>query len=737
MSNSSWVFLRGCCNTLSDIDAALSSVQFETGQSDPSYLIRVHHQFFNALVQNDVWNDDGGKALTDILNRLKSGRLAVLAQLPALHEVVADVELVNKVLNSALIVVGSQTSQKWRLASPDEMQEIRECDLKSIVQSHQQLAVLSVANGHFQLPSGAHTSHFVRLAECLANAGDLDRIVYWIARDIASKYENGEPDSSLLLLVDNPSTLVIAIRISQVFPRAAIRHECIRAYPEAQHGIYELQRWLEAQVGECQRIHCIVSVSSTGILTDGLVRAATELGVGITTSVLYGTTPTLKGVAYCSLDIQNYWHVNSSEPCEKCSSEAVFHIDKARYFLTQRNVQGVPLRVGLFGAQKGFIEKYGHYDRVLRVHWNDPSFGNGVHRAFSVDVTALLAIEEFQDEVERQIRIIVPTPDLVIVGTHPGARALGDFIEKRVGIPTAAHRTLRLDISNPVDQVLAKKLSNCNSLLIVDDVAYTSDRIQSYVKAIRESNGVFDIPDSITLFPLLALPSNGDSFNKAVRGIEADHAGKVLKVQKLYQFLLPDWSTECCPWCFESQRILSQQGAFGEDASDNSDVRGTLLADKETGLAAENWVSLAAGQSAPDFGDGSPLLAKGSNPIQVLFSCASAVQQARNEEQKYRLEPNGFPQSQVVGVPVIEHFQNETLLVIGILRSLLASELQDAAKTYLRTKLLMNASKEGEADHWALQELLIAEMRGLVSRTNQDELGEIYRKAGFGAFLPA
>lgn len=722
---------------MADIDAALSVAQFETGQDEPSYLIRVHHQFFNALVQKNFWDEDGGKALADIYRRLKSGRLAVLAQLPALYEVVADDQLVNKVLTPVLIINGSHAAGEWRLATPDEMQELRECDLASIVRSHQQLAILSVANGHFQLPSGAHTSHFVRLAECLANAGDLDRIVYWVAKDIASQYENGQPDSELLLLVDNPSTLVIAIRISQIFPRSVIRYECIRAYPEAQHGIYELQMWLEGQLGGWNRVHCIVSVSSTGLLTNGLESAAVNLGVSITTSVLYGTTPALKGLAFCNLNISDYWHANVPEACERCPAEAVFHIDKARYFLTKQDVLGIPLRVGLFESQRSFIEKYGRHDRVLRVHWNDLGSGHGMHRAFSVDVTALLEIRDFQNEVEQHIRRIEPQPDLVIVGTHPGARALGDFIEKKMGIPTTAHRTLRLDGADPADAALASKLSACKSLLIADDVIYSTGRMQAYVKAIRESKGVYQTPDSITLFPLLVLPSNSDSFTKAVRGIEADHAGKVLRVQKIYQFLLPDWGTECCPWCFESQRILSQSGAFGEDTTDISDVRGTLLADREAGLAAENWMNLAAEQSAPEFGANSPLLASGSSPMQVLFSCASAVQQARNEEQKFRLDPNGFPLSQVVGSQVLEHFQNETLLVIGILRSLLASELQDAAKVYLRKKLLVDASKEGEADHWALQELLIAQMRGLVSGMNPEELREIYHKAGFGAFLQA
>ncbi|WP_157768714.1 hypothetical protein [Paracidovorax avenae] len=66
----------------------------------------------------------------------------------------------------------------------------------------------------------------------------------------------------------------------------------------------------------------------------------------------------------------------------------------------------------------------------------------------------------------------------------------------------------------------------------------------------------------------------------------------------------------------------------------------------------------------------------------------------------------------------------------------MAAELDDAAKVYLRTGLLVNAEKRAEADNWALQELLIAEIRGLVSRTNEDELTEIYKIAGFDAFLP-
>lgn len=741
MKDISWTLLRGDCKTLPDVDAALSNALIDSNDHALSCVARVHYDLYSALVQSEFWKDeDLGADLSAIATRLKGGRLAILPKLPPLHDVVADPTLSDKILAEVLILAGDGHRAFWYQPDAKELREIRESDLASIFKSHQQLAVLSVDAGHFELPSGAHTSHFVRLAECLANTDDLDRIVYWIARDIAVRREGPTDRQELLLLVDNPSTLIIALRLAQVFPNAKIRYDCVRAYPETPNGVSDLSQWLQQRLNGCSEIHCIVSVSSTGGLTTALKRAASELNISMHCSVLYGTTPGLGDVPYCNLDIAGYWHKETAALCHACvDQQAVFRIDKARYFLTQRNVSSVALPPTLFEKQRPFVERYGKYDGVLRTHVNDLSFGNGKHRAFSVDVRNLLAIKDFQDEVEKGVRAITPPPDLVVVPSHDGAQAVGQFIQERLGLPLFVHSTMRLNPENPEDRTLVDKLTGARSLLIADDIAYSGERMQSYIKAIRESGQVYQAPPLITLFPLLATPSNEGQFSTAIRGIQSDHNGRVLRVSSLYQFPLPDWSDSSCPWCFESRRIRAQAGAFGEDESDETDARGALLDKLEEGLVAQDWVSLPAQQRAPMFGKDSPLLDAGASPIQVLFSCASAVQQARTVSGSGRLDPEGFPQSKVVGARVIRDFQNETLLVICILRCLLSSELDEEAKVYVRDHLIKKASEAGDsADQWALQELLLAQMRGLASRSiDAAELADTYRKAGFGAFLAA
>nr|WP_230945271.1 phosphoribosyltransferase [Burkholderia cepacia] len=701
----------------------------------------MHHDLYNTLVQSEFWQDeDLGPDLSAITTRLKGGRLAILPKLPSLHDVVADSALSDKILAQILILTSDDNRAHWRQPRAGELHEIRESDLASIVKSHQQLAVLSVDAGHFELPSGAHTSHFVRLAECLANTDDLDRIVYWIARDIAVRREGSRGRQEILLLVDNPSTLIIALRLAQVFPDAKVRYDCVRAYPETPNGVFELSQWLQQRVSGCTEIHCIVSVSSTGRLTAALERAANELNISMHSSVLYGTTLGLRDAPYCNLDITGYWHNENAASCQACNKQqAVFRIDKARYFLTQRNVSSVALPPRLFETQRPFLERYGQYDGVLRTHVNDLSCGNGKHRAFSIDVGRLLAIKEFQDEVEKCIRELTPIPDLVVVPSHEGAQAVGKFIQEKLGLPVFVHATMRLDPANPEDCKLVEKLTGAHSLLIVDDIAYSGERMQSYVKAIRQSGQTYQAPPLITLISLLATPSNDSQFSTAIRGIESDHDGRVLKVRSLYQFSLPDWSDGSCPWCFESRRIRTQAGAFGEDESDETDARGALLGNLETGLVTQDWMSLPAGQHAPVFGKDSPLLDAGASSIQVLFSCASAVQQARTITGVGRLDPEGFPQSKVIGARVIRDFQNETLLVICILRCLLSSELDEEAKNYVRDGLIAKTGEVNDSpDQWALQELLLAQMRGLASRSiDEAKRADVYRKAGFGAFLAA
>jgi hypothetical protein len=260
-------------------------------------------------------------------------------------------------------------------------------------------------------------------------------------------------------------------------------------------------------------------------------------------------------------------------PCGSQDS-AAFRIDKARYFLTERNVTSVALPPPLFKCQRDFIEKFGDVDGVLRTHVNDLSWRNGRHRAFGVNVNRLIQVAAFREEVAAKIGEMVSAPDLVIVPTHPGAAAVADFLARDLELNVVRHSSLRLDRDAAADAALAQAITDAQSLLVVDDVAYTLERMQSYVKAIRESGDIYRAPPNVTIFPLLALPSDDQQLATAIRGIEADHDGRILRVLTLYRFPLPEWDEKYCPWCIESRRIRQLPSAFGEDHSDKTDERG-------------------------------------------------------------------------------------------------------------------------------------------------------------------
>ncbi|MBF6990781.1 hypothetical protein [Cupriavidus sp. IK-TO18] len=753
MTDTRWTFIRGEVESIADIDAALSSTTLDHARTG-AYVARVALPLFRnlltaigtfnqAVIAETVETDSDRlkHALADVSKRLKGGRLAILPRLPQLNEIVADASPEDMLKTPLIVTVDGNGGPALAVMMPEELTDIRSQELADIVNVHRSRAVLAVDGGHFELPSRAHTSHFFRLAECLASTDDLDKLVYWVARDICGQHAIGTTSNQtfgLVVLVDNPSTLVLALRLSHVFPKLAMTYDCVRAYPENPDSSADLRHWLQPRLTADSRIHFIVSVSSTGGLIETLRKVAESLDVPVGTSVLYATTPDPAPKAFCALQIDDYWHKSSSENCEACQqgNSPVFRIDRARYFLAARNVDTRALPPPLFEAQRTFIESYGHIDGVLRTHVNDTSWQSGKHRAFSINVEKLLEIPEFREELLGKIRGMDPAPDLIITPMHPGAAAIGRLLALELPIPVISHGSLRLNLAIETDRSLADAISRSQSILIVDDMAYGPERMQTYVKAIRGSNDHFVAPRLITLMPLLVLPAKESEMDTAIRGIASDHDERAFRVDWLYRFALPDSGERACPWCREARNISQLPLEFDEEEQGGTDERGALLGQMEIGLVRTEWVCLDQGQSAPIFGNDSPLLVAGAAPIQLLFHCASAVQQARTRKPPY-INPDGFPKSLVLGARVIRDFQNETLFVICLLRCLTSSEIDDETKTYVR-KLIEDIGNAGadSPDLWALRELLLAQMRGLARRiADEAARSSIYHRAGFAAFL--
>src|SRR5262249_15272011 len=94
--------------------------------------------------------------------------------------------------------------------------EIRQHDLtKCIEAARSRCLICAGSNYHFALPSGAHASQFLRLAEAFVDIATVDRIAYWVAHGIESQVPplNGD---CWPLVMDHPSMLILAARVQRL-----------------------------------------------------------------------------------------------------------------------------------------------------------------------------------------------------------------------------------------------------------------------------------------------------------------------------------------------------------------------------------------------------------------------------------------------------------------------------------------------------------------------------------------
>jgi hypothetical protein len=725
------ILLSDKLESAEDIDAALSGAADDHHGTATEYVVRVSPSLFRTVSMPKVTELQG--AWDTVVRRLKGKSLVLIPALPTIPESLGDPQLLDCIDWPLLRLTGNdQGSDSWKTLSDVETADIREADLEAIVASASVRSILTLGTGHFELPSGAHTSHFLRLAECLADLDTVDRIVQWIARNVARTVRDLPSKRQLAILVDNPSMLVLALRFSQLFPSTRVLCHCLPAYPESADAGDEMTAWLEQRLpNDCTNLLSIVGVSSTGALQRLVSASCDSLSVKAQFCVLFSTTDTTSEV-YCRLNIDGYAHFSEDAECPMCKEESpVFKIDRARYFLHEHKVDTVPLPIRLFDPQREFLAKYGSTPGVLLTHADDPNDSNPRHHAFYVSVSALLKQDGFREELRDRLKDFPIESTLVLIPPHPTGREIAGFVES-LGFRVRFHSDLRIRVEEEAERLLADEISACQTMVIIDDLAFSGSRLRAFSRSIREAGRVFQAPKEIIFLPLVVLAESVDDWGKVRRGLEANHPDQTRKLTWLYQLQLPNWDKTTCPWCSE-QRELERLPALTADDTDEQGAR--LL--KPQGLESDTWINHLLRLVVPAFGANSPILPAGSNAIQVLFSCAAAVQQARTSgPPSKRLNAQGFPIAVLLDAAVMQNFQNEMLIVVSLLRCLKRNELSDALRTYLRSLTLDLAGGRGLHDEWALRELLLAEKRGLIPRVKDaGDRARVYARAQFDAYF--
>lgn len=585
-----------------------------------------------------------------------------------------------------LLFHGASSTAPFSPVDEPTMRALREQDLAQFIERERARCVICAAsNYHFALPSGAHSSQFLRLAEAFVDIVTVDRIAYWVALDIESTVRPLANNERHALLVDHPSMLVLAARV-QMLVSIELEVVSFATYPsdiEARTATFSL---LEQLAARSSSLRVLIGVASTGRLARFIQRWAADFGtVEVMSTVLYAVQDVGDLQPLCRLALPGYKHFAAPEQCELCGAQSeAIAIHASNYMVGFAPAEAVALLPRYFDAQRQFIERWGNIPGVLRTHYNDPNESTARHHAFYIDVGTLLDQQGFKDELLQAVSALDPRPNIIAIPDHPTARRIGEFLSAACGVPLVVLDTALLTKgSGPVDA----ELLTANCLLVVDDVFITGSRLDVINRFLRE-NRERRAPavSAIHFMTPLATPASETKYAERLRGLVGNH-GWSSAIKHLYQFPLPDWHTpETCPWCRE-QAVLSRLARLAGDLDGTLANRIAQLDNSREGLTDEAYFLAPHQADLPLLGAESALLGHGATPLQVLFTCASAVQQLRHSSSR-PLNPAQFPAPAYMAERVLSANYTERIIWLAVLRSLKSSELSTELKAFLRRHAL-------------------------------------------------
>lgn len=587
-----------------------------------------------------------------------------------------------------LLIDGKRAKASFVPVDNNTVLEIRQQDLaKCLEVGRSRCVICATSNYHFELPSGAHASQFMRLAEAFVDIETVDRVAYWVALEIQSKISPLQNQERYALLVDNPSMLVLASRVQRLVS-VSLEIVAFPTYPsdvEARAALFDLLRKITP---DFKTVFVLIGVASTGRLAAFIQRwSAGASAVNTQTSVLYSLCELGSLNVLCRLTLPDYQHFAEKADCALCAAQsAPVRIQASNYMVGHQPSAPVPLPKKFFQEQREFLERWGRCNGVLRVHYNDPNESTARHHAFYVDVASLLDESDFEQRVVAAARAFAPSPDIVLAPDHPTALRIAKLVSTVLSIP---HFVLDSQLlSKGVGQPNAT-LGDSSCVLVLDDVFITGSRLDVINRFLREHKDTH-APSlkRIHYWTLLATPSSSKHYQRAKDGLTSNHDWQA-SLTHLYQFALPDWhGVQDCPWCTEFAVLSGLAQASGNFEGPLVD-RLAELASPTTGMTDSTYFVSPQQRSGPlpDLGAESATLGKGASPLQVLFACASAVQQLRHAD-KNSLNADQFPAPAYLAERVFSTNYTERLIWLGLLRSLKSKELEPSLKTYL-TKAAM------------------------------------------------
>lgn len=700
-------FSKTVVAVITDFEHAVAQVPDNSLHDAKGIVLRVHAGLWLELVQNSVKPGTLQEQLTTQLEAVarRAPNLDIYV-VPDAHSAAESRPPYAARQGPRLLIDATRPGLSFHPVGDLTLAEIRQADLADVLSaSRSRCVVCASANHHFALPSGAHANQFVRLSDAFVDIQTVDRVAYWIALQIQAQAPL-MPTKPFALLVDHPSMLVLAARVQRLvsMPLEVVAFPTYPSDVETRTASFEL---LGEVASRCAAVFVAIGVASTGRLAHFISRWAEQAStVKVEVFVMYALLKLADAQVLCALTLPDYRHFGDAAACDLCAEHnTAVPVQASNHLVGYAPSEPVALGRDCFAEQRGFLERWGQYDGVLRVHYDDPNEFAARHHAFYVDVGTLLDIEDFRFEVVAAAKQFEPVPDVVVVPDHTTSNRLGTLVAQALDRPLVVlDATLVSRGHGAIDQTLYR--ATC--ALVIDDVFISGKRLLGINGFFREQRTT-RVPNvqRVHYWTLLATPASTVQYRQAVRGLTSNH-GWTATLGHLQQLILPDWhDASNCPWCMEYKVLRGLAQATGEFDGPLAN-RLSLLESIKDGIARDPFFVVPEDMQLPALGAESVVLSQGASSMQVLFACASALQQLRCSANR-PLDANQFPAPSFLAVRNFSNNYTERFIWLGLLRSLKSKELEPDLKRFLS----QGALDEGDGQrHIILGELAVAWLVG-------------------------
>ena len=541
---------------------------------------------------------------------------------------------------------------------------------KSIEEGLPRCIVHAPPDQHFELPSKAHASHFIRLSEAFDCVEAVQRTAYWVVVSLVVGLGLDEELPERRFLVDHPSMLLLGMHVNQIYGGV---HQvlCLKGYPSETTLRADASRILV----KGPPVTAVIGIASTGKLARVLKELAEASQVELDICLTFAATELPDGLTpLARLSVEGYYHSSDAASCEHCGQgkPPPIRVHGNSFLIGIAEIKEVKLQRPFFKEQRPFLDKYGAVPGALRVHFDDPNEVHPRHHAFSIDATVLFRTPDFHREILQALKSLDPQPDFVVIANHKASDLLMQTIKKWRDLPVVF-----------LDQLDGlKNLPRKPTVLVFDDKIISGDRMRNLNVSLRTPRlHLWDTFNYVHFFAPIVTTKSKRQLEEVISGLTTNHDWDAT-LHHLYCVHLPDWHTSAdCPWCHEKkwlERLASQSGKLDSPLIN----RLAQLSNGEPLDPMEHLAALPGDTPFPPLGAGSVAGKAGSSQLQVLVATASAVQQLRTGEGT-NLNPHSLTKPTRLACFVFRDAYTEKLIACSILRSLTSDEVSVEMRKFL------------------------------------------------------